>query len=84
MINQKRYVLIPTLEVTQDMLDNTIPYGINYEYMPVIINAVEYSILKWRGNKPLELWNEYPIYGNEELSDYISTNATLPPKPQPI
>lgn len=83
MMDEKRYVLIPAAEVTGEMLQNTIPYGIGYVQMLFLINGVNYEVLKWRNDKPVQLWHEYPVYTNIEVNDYIATHATLPPPPQP-
>ncbi len=80
-VDEKRYVLIA--DVTDAMRENTIPYGIHPAPLIVEIAGINYELLKWRGDKPKELWSEYPVMGNTEMSDYISTHATLSPLPKP-
>lgn len=84
MINEKRYVLVHVTDVTEAMRQNTIPYGVNYVPTIVEIDDIEYELLKWRGDKPAELWQEFPVYTNTEMSDYIATRATLSQPPQPV
>lgn len=83
MMDEKRYVLIPVAEVTETMREHTIPYGVHHVQTLVTISGIQYEILKWRGDKPAELWSEFPVFSNTEMASYITTYATLESPPTP-
>lgn len=67
MFDEKRYVIIDRNAVTPEIISQTEmnnPRPVKFAGDPV-----EYVILKWRGDKPAELWGEFPVYSDEEIND---------------
>lgn len=80
MIDERRYILIDFTQVTQEMIDACIQTSINtLRHIRFENDATDWVVLKWRGDKPESLWNEYPVYSNQEmveiLNDDLNTNT---------
>lgn len=72
MIDDKRYILIKRAEVTQEMIDNCIQTSFD-SLRPVNFagDPNDWTVLKWKGTKPAELWNEFPVYSDMEMRDIL-------------
>lgn len=72
MMNERRYLLIEFSQVTQSIIDMCIQTSFETLRHVLFVNdATDYVILKWRGDKPAELWNEFPVYSREEINDIL-------------
>lgn len=70
MIDEKRFILIQFSEVTQEIIDACIQTSFaTLKHMRFANDATDWVMLKWRGDKPPELWNEYPVYSDQEIID---------------
>lgn len=67
-MNERRYILIPFGEVTQSIIDECIQTSFEtLRHVRFEGDATDWVMLKWRGDKPEELWNDFPVYSNEEM-----------------
>lgn len=81
MIDEKRYVLIRFSEVTQEMIDNCIQTSFEtLRHVRFTGDATDWVVLKWRGTKPVELWNEFPVYSDMEMRDILLNDLNTQPK----
>lgn len=72
MINERRYILIDFTQVTQPMIDNCIQTSIDtLRHVKFENDLTDWAVLKWRGDKPAELWSEFPVYSREEMIDIL-------------
>lgn len=72
MIDERRYILIDFSDVTQQMIDNCIQTSTDtLRHIAFANDATDWVVLKWRGDKPAELWSEYPVYTNHEMLDIL-------------
>lgn len=72
MIDDKRYILIEFSEVTQAMIDNCIQTSFEtLRHVRFENDATDWTVLKWKGTKPLELWSEFPVYSDMEMRDIL-------------
>lgn len=72
MIKDKRYILITFIEVTQPMINNCIQTSFDtLRHVRFEGDATDWVVLKWRNDKPAELWDEYPVYSNQEMIDIL-------------
>lgn len=68
MIEEKRYVLIEFSQVTQEIIDNCIQTSFDtLRHVKFENDLTDWVLLKWRGDKPAELWGEFPVYSDEEM-----------------
>lgn len=77
MINERRYILIEFPQVTQTMIDNCIQTSLaTLRHVTFANDTTDWVVLKWRGDKPAELWNEYPVYSKEEMIDLLTADIS--------
>lgn len=76
MIDERRYVIIPFAEVTQAMIDVTIETSFE-TLRHVDLNNGDEVTMKWRGDKPVELWSEYPVYTKQEMIDILKNDKKV-------
>lgn len=75
---ERRYILINYLEVTQAMIDNCIQTSFQtLRHVRFQNDLTDWVVLKWRGDKPQELWAEYPVYSNEEMIDILTADLNI-------
>ena len=68
MIDERRYILIDFNLVTQEIIDNVIQTSFDtLRHIRFVNDPVDYVVLKWRRDKPEGLWNEFPVYSNQEM-----------------
>lgn len=81
MIDKKRYVLIDFNEVTQAMINNCIQTSFDtLRHVRFVNDTTDWVVLKWRGDKPVELWNDYPVMSDEEMIDKLSADLNSQPR----
>lgn len=72
MIDERRYILIDFTQVTQAMIDACIQTSFDsLRHVRFEGDPVDYVVLKWRNDKPAELWNEYPVHSDQEMLDIL-------------
>lgn len=77
MLNERRYILIEFSQVTQPMIDSCIQTSFaTLRHVAFENDATDWVVLKWRGDKPAELWNEYPVYSADEMRDLLLNDIT--------
>ena len=78
-MDEKRYVLIEFSLVTQDMIDNCIQTSFEtLRHVRFSLDTTDWVVLKWKGEKPIELWNEFPVYSNQEMIDILINDLNAP------
>lgn len=73
MINERRYILIQFSEVTQEIIADCIqtPLESSLKRVRFSGDATDWVMLKWRGDKPEDLWSEFPVYSDQEMKDIL-------------
>lgn len=73
MFDEKRYVLIN--HVTQEMIEACIQTSFDtLRHVRFANDATDWVVLKWKGDKPPDLWSEYPVYSDEEMIDILKSD----------
>lgn len=76
MIDERRYVLIPFADVTQEMIDHCIQTSIE-TLRHVDLGNGDQVLLKWRNDKPIELWSRFPVYSQFEMIDILKNDKNV-------
>ena len=78
MIDDRRYILIEFSQVTQAMIDNCIQTSMDtLRHIRFAGDATDWVVLKWRSTKPVELWNEFPVYSQQEMLDILKNDLNV-------
>lgn len=78
MIDERRYILIEFSQVTQSIIDNCIQTSFEtLRHVKFENDATDWVVLKWRGDKPSELWSEFPVYSDQEIIDILRNDLNV-------
>lgn len=70
MFDEKRYILVNLQDVTQDMIDACL-YVDSVREARFANSPIKWGVLEWKGDKPTELWGEFPVYSAQEMADIL-------------
>lgn len=72
---ERRYILIDFNEVTQAIIDACIQTSIEtLRHVQFTNDITDWVVLKWSGNKPEEMWNEFPVHSDQEMRDILKSD----------
>lgn len=74
MIDDRRYVLIPFEQITQEIMEACIQSSPQPQPVMFANDATDWRVMKWRGNKPPALWQHFPVYSNQEMVEILDNN----------
>lgn len=72
LLDERKYVLMDFTKVTQQMIDHCIQTSLDtLRHVRFQGDNTDWVVLKWRHDKPVDLWSEFPVYTNQEMIDIL-------------
>lgn len=72
MIDERRHILIEFPQVTQEIIDACIQTSFEtLRHVKFANDNTDWVLLKWRGDKPTELWGHFPVMSDQEMRDVL-------------
>lgn len=75
--NERRYTLIPFSQITDAIVDECIqskPIEKYLRHVRFANDSTDWCLLKYRQPKPEEMWNQFPVYSNQEMNNILEND----------